>query len=121
MSEQQDPKNEDSKLKATGSLGQQLLIAVLVVAVGVLFGMGPVLENLRQPGLGETRAGIKVSDINAQIRAAERLQALLNPSGFGPDQFLMSRDPAAAENELLYARLAEQSGLAPSRMIWRVF
>ena len=47
MSNLEDPKASQAqeKPKLTGSLGQQILVAVLVVAVGVLFGMGPVLGN----------------------------------------------------------------------------
>ena len=118
MSNSEDPKvtKTEEKPKLTGSLGQQILVAVLVVAVGVLFGMGPVLETLRQPTAGETQAGIDVADIQRHARTASRLQALLNPTYSREGEiFVMGNDINATSQEMLYARLAEQEGLSPNK------
>ncbi|TVR44866.1 MAG: hypothetical protein EA402_05880 [Planctomycetota bacterium] len=111
MSKQSSPSDSPKPLV---SFGQQLLIAVLVVAVGLLFGMGPVLEALRQPTPAQHVAGISDNDVFRHQRTAERLQTLLNPNfDRSGEVFAPSRDRNHYLMELLYAKLAEQDGLAP--------
>lgn len=111
--ENNDP--TDGGPKPVATFGQQIIIAVLVVAVGLLFGMGPVVAVLQQPGPGQIMAGISEAEANRYQRTAERLQRILNPEHGQDGEFFMPRtQDEAPVPQLLYARMAEQEGLAPN-------
>ncbi|TVR07684.1 MAG: hypothetical protein EA401_14700 [Planctomycetota bacterium] len=105
----------DGSPKPVATFGQQIIIAVLVVAVGLLFGMGPVVAVLQQPSPGEIMAGISESEAARYQRTSERLQRVLNPEHRRDGEFFLPRhEDEAPVAQLLYARMAEREGLAPT-------
>ncbi|MFW5698813.1 MAG: hypothetical protein ACOCZK_02290 [Planctomycetota bacterium] len=98
------------------SFAQQSIVILLIVAVGVLFGMQPILGLLtekKRTVLGD----IDEKDVRRFATTCRQLQQAINPRGYGPPYFVVSRQ---AEDEmrqyaqrLQMADIAEDEGLMP--------
>lgn len=98
------------------TLGQQLIIAGLVIAVGVLFGMAPSLGLLQQGARPPLIEDVSNDAALMYQETAERLQRVLNPE---PDPYsrgpmFVERDLRAYAQRLWLADRAEEEGLMPT-------
>lgn len=100
------------------SMSQHIFIWSLVLVVGVLFGMGstvPWLEGGSQIMVGD----ISESEILRRQNVAKKLQATLNPNGFGGEQFDPTMRYGRSNSYEVWASLikrarhAESIGLLP--------
>ncbi len=98
------------------SFAQQSIVILLIVGVGVLFGMQPILGLLTQKDrvvLGD----IDEKDASRFATTCRQLQRAINPRLYGPPHFVVTR---RGENELVQyaqrlqmANIAENEGLMP--------
>lgn len=85
---------------------QQLLVWVLVIAVGVLFGMGPALAILQGPGTA-TAGSVSQTEALEYKETVNRLNALLGQQGPVDVHW------TAFARQIYTARRAEDQGLMP--------
>lgn len=99
------------------TFGQQLGIWVLIIIVGVVFGIGSSVSLVFAGGSAKIDGDVSETDVIPRLQTMERLERVLNPrSGMYQPKFMPpygSDGRLYVARELRVARLAESKGLMP--------